>query len=84
MRALDDYRKPLAILRGSHRALEGKVKLSGELLALVRQMVYLQRRLLRTYGNLVWTALVDGSHTTQVDDCRMTLIPKRRVVGWWL
>lgn len=78
MRSLGDYRKPQTILRGINRALEGEIKPSGELLALVRQMVCLQRRLLRTYGSLVWTQLGDGSHTTQVDAFRMTLVPKPR------
>jgi hypothetical protein len=82
MRDIGDYRKPQTILRSINRALEGETRPSGELLALVRQTVYLQRRLLRAYGDLPWTKLGDGSHTAEADDCRMTLKPKPG--GRWL
>lgn len=82
MRALGDYRKPQTILRGINRALDGEIKPPGDLLALVRQTVLLQRRLIRTYGQVAWTALGDGSYTAEADDCRMTLQPKS--CGRWL
>ena len=82
MRSLGDYRKPQTILRGINRALEGEIKVSGELLALVRQMLRFKRRLLRTYGNATWTKLGDGSHTTQIEDFTITLVPKSK--GRWL
>jgi hypothetical protein len=82
MRSLGDYRSPATILRGINRALEGQIKPSGELMALVQQAVRFQRRLLRTYGHAEWTRLGDGSHTTQVDDFRITLVPQTK--GRWL
>ncbi|KKY59427.1 hypothetical protein ACDH60_26215 [Pseudomonas ficuserectae] len=82
MRSLGDYRKPQTILRGINRALEGQTKPSGELLCLVRQAVRFKRRLLRSYGNTLWTQLGDGSHTTQVEDFRITLAPQTK--GRWL
>ncbi|APC19391.1 hypothetical protein BLL42_26995 (plasmid) [Pseudomonas frederiksbergensis] len=82
MRSLGDYRSPQTILRGINRALEGQIKVSGELLALVRQMVRFKRRLLRTYGNALWTELGDGSHTTQIEDFRITVAPQTK--GRWL
>lgn len=81
MRALGDYRLPATILRGINRALEGQIRPSGELLALVRQAVRFQRRLLRSYGNTPWTLLGDGSHTTQLEDFTITLSPQSR--GRW-
>lgn len=82
MISLGDYRSSKTILRGINRALEGEVKVSGELLALVRQTVRFKRRLLRTYGNSVWTELGDGSHTTRIEDFTITLVPKSK--GRWL
>jgi hypothetical protein len=82
MISLGDYRSPKTILRGINRALDGEVKVSGELLALVRQMVRFKRRLRRTYGDTVWTELGDGSHTTRVEDFTITLVPKSK--GRWL
>ena len=76
MRSLGDYRKPQTILRGINRALEGEIKVSGELLALVRQMLRFKRRLLRTYGDVAWTQLGDGSYTAQVEDFTITLVPQ--------
>lgn len=81
LRSLGDYRLPATILRGINRALEGQIKPSGELLALVRQAVRFQRRLLRTYGHAMWTPLGDGSHTTQLEDFTITLTPQSR--GRW-
>lgn len=82
MRSLGDYRSPQTILRGINRALEGQIKPSGELLALVRQAVRFKRRLMRTYSNTLWTSLGDGSHTTQIEDFRITLAPQTK--GRWL
>ena len=82
MRSLGDYRKPQTILRGLNRAIAGEIRPSGELVALTRQMLRFQRRLLRTYGNTVWTKLGDGSHTAQVEDFRITLAPQSK--GRWL
>lgn len=82
MRSLGDYRKPQTILRGLNRALAGEIRPSGELIALTRQMLRFQRRLRRTFGNAVWTQLADGSHTTQVPDFRITLVPQSK--GRWL
>lgn len=82
MVSLGDYRSPKTILRGINRALDGEVKVSGELLALVRQMVRFKRRLLRTYTDTVWTELGDGSHTTRVEDFTITLMPQSK--GRWL
>lgn len=81
MRSLGDYRSPATILRGINRALEGQIKPSGELLALVQQAVRFKRRLLRTYRDVVWTKLGDGSHTTQIEDFTITLSPQTR--GRW-
>jgi hypothetical protein len=78
MRSLGDYRTPKTILRGINRALAGEIRPSGELCALIRQAVFFQRRLLRTYSNLVWTELGDGSHTTRVEDFTLTLVPQRK------
>lgn len=36
----------------------------------------------RTHGDTVWTELGDGSHTTQVEDFTITLVPKSK--GRWL
>ena len=82
MRSLGDYRSPATILRGINRALEGQIKPSGELIALVRQMVRFKRRLLRTYDHVVWAQLGDGSHTTQIEDFTITLVPQSK--GRWL
>lgn len=81
MRSLGDYRTSATILRGINRALEGQIKPSGELLALVQQAVRFQRRLLRTYGNASWAQLGDGSHTTQLEDFTITITPQSR--GRW-
>lgn len=81
MRSLGDYRTPATILRGINRALEGEIKPSGELLALMQQSVRFQRRLLRTYQDVVWTELGDGSHTALIEDFMITLSPKAR--GRW-
>ncbi|RMP44295.1 hypothetical protein ALO95_200080 [Pseudomonas syringae pv. antirrhini] len=82
MVSLGDYRPYKTILRGINRALEGQIKVSGELLALTRQMVRFKRRLQRTYGQTVWTQLGDGSHTTKIEDFTITLVPKSK--GRWL
>lgn len=82
MLSLGDYRSPKTILRGINRALAGEIKPSGELLALVRQAVFFQRRLLRIYRDVVWTELGDGSHTAQVEDFTITLVPQSK--GRWL
>jgi hypothetical protein len=81
MREWGDYRSPQTILRGINRALEGQIKPSGELLALLRQAVRLQRRLLSIYGATVWTVLGNGSHTTQLEDFTITLAPQSK--GRW-
>lgn len=67
---------------GHQPSSEGEVYSSGELMALVKPAVHLQRRLLRTYRNLAWADLGDSSCIAQVDDCRVTLAPKWR--GRWL
>lgn len=82
MVSLGDYRPYKTILRGINRALEGQVKVSGELLAMTRQMVRFKRRLQRTYGQTVWTQLGDGSHTTKIEDFTITLVPQSK--GRWL
>lgn len=82
MISLGDYRSPKTILRGINRALAGEIKPSGELRALVRQAVFFQRRLLRTYDHLEWTQLGDGSHTTRIEDFTITLVPQSK--GRWL
>lgn len=76
--SLGDYRSPKTILRGINRALAGEIKPAGELLALVRQAVFFQRRLLRIYRDVVWTQLGDGSHTAQVEDFTITLVPQTK------
>lgn len=81
MRALGDYRTPATILRGINRALEGQIKPSGELMALMQQAVRFQRRLLRNYAATIWTPLGDGSHTANVDDFTITLLPESK--GRW-
>ncbi|MHC8390190.1 hypothetical protein ACYZTM_19635 [Pseudomonas sp. MDT2-39-1] len=50
------------------------MKVSGELLALVRQMMRFKRRLGRTYGDTVWTELGDGSHAARIEDFTITLV----------
>jgi hypothetical protein len=82
MRLSGDYRPEATILRGINRALAGDIKVSGELFAYAQQMVRLQRRLLHTYGATVWQELGDGSHTTQLEDFTITLVPKTK--GRWL
>ena len=82
MVSLGDYRSRKTILRGINRALDGEVKVSGELLALVHQMVRFKRRLLNNYGDVVWTELGDGSHTARIEDFIITLAPKSK--GRWL
>ncbi|MNR11036.1 hypothetical protein D3C85_1273170 [compost metagenome] len=82
MHSLGDYRSPQTILRGLNRALAGQIRPSGELLALVRQMLRFKRRLLRTYGDATWTRLGDGSHTTRIEDFTITLVPQSK--GRWL
>nr|WP_015647654.1 hypothetical protein [Pseudomonas sp. GLE121]AGL12844.1 hypothetical protein [Pseudomonas sp. GLE121] len=81
MRLAGDYRPVATILRGINRALAGDIKVSGELLAYAQQMVRLQRRLLRTYGNTPWKELGDGSHTAQLEDFTITLMPESK--GRW-
>lgn len=81
MRSLGDYRSSATILRGINRALEGEIKPSGELMALVQQAVRFQRRLLRTYSHTPWTQLADGSYTTRLEDFTITLSPQTR--GRW-
>lgn len=81
MMSLGDYRPHRTILRGIHRALLGQIKVPGELLALVNQEVRYKRRLKRSYDNLTWTELPDGSQTTKADDFVITLLPKSR--GRW-
>lgn len=82
MKSLGDYRPRATILRCINRALEGQNKPSGELLALARLAVRFKRRLLLSYENLVWTELVDGSHTVAAEDFRITLVPQSK--GRWL
>jgi hypothetical protein len=82
MTALGDYRPYKTILRGIHRALDRQVKVSGEMMALVRHMVRFKRRLKRSYNSVSWTRLGDNSLTTNLDDFRITLVPKSR--GRWL
>lgn len=81
MRSLGDYRSSPTILRGINRALEGQIKPSGELLALVQQAVRFQRRLLHIHRAVIWEPLSDGSHTTQIEDFTITLQPQTR--GRW-
>jgi hypothetical protein len=81
MMSLGDYRPYKTILRGIHRAVEGQSKISGELMALIRQEVRYKRRLKRTYDSLQWTLLGDGSYTTSVEDFIITLLPKSK--GRW-
>lgn len=81
MMSLGDYRPYKSILRGIHRAVEGQIKISGELMALIKQEVRYKRRLKRTYDNLEWTRLGDGSYTTTVEDFIITLLPKTK--GRW-
>jgi len=81
MRSLGDYRTPATILRGINRALEGEIKPSGELVALVQQAVRFQRRLLRTYQDTPWAQLADGSYTTRLEDFTITITPQSR--GRW-
>ncbi|RRV45793.1 hypothetical protein [Pseudomonas sp. p106] len=81
MRSLGDYRTAATILRGINRALEGQIKPSGELMALVQQAVRFQRRLLRTYSNTPWSQLGDGSYTTRLEDFTLTITPQSR--GRW-
>ncbi|TAY50936.1 hypothetical protein [Rhizobium leguminosarum] len=79
--SLGDYRPYKTVLRGIHRAVEGQVKVSGELLAFVRQEVRYKRRLKRAYGNLEWSRLGDGSWTVKVEDFIITLLPQTK--GRW-
>jgi hypothetical protein len=79
--SLGDYRPYKTVLRGIHRAVEGQVKVSGELLAFVRQEVRYKRRLKRAYGNLEWTQIGDGSWTTKAEDFIITLLPQTK--GRW-
>lgn len=81
MMSLGDYRPYKTILRGIHRAVEGQIKISGELMALIKQEVRYKRRLKRTYDSLEWTKLGDGSYTTSVEDFIITLLPKTK--GRW-
>jgi len=81
MRSLGDYRSPATILRGINRALEGQIRPSGELLALVRQAVRFKRRLQRTFEGTTWAELGDGSHTAEVGEFRVTLVPRSK--GRW-
>ncbi len=78
MMSLGDYREYKTILRSVHRVLEGQVKPSGEMMALLNQMVRVKRRLARTYGNTEWTKLPDGSETAKVEGFTITLLPKSR------
>ncbi len=82
MSALGDYRPYKTILRGIHRVMGGQVKVSGEMMALVRHMVRFKRRLRRSYDFVTWTKLSDNSLTTNLEDFRITLVPKTR--GRWL
>lgn len=81
MRSLGDYRTPATILRGINRALEGEIKPSGELMALVQQAVRFQRRLMNTHRDVVWKELADGSYTALIEDFAITLLPQTR--GRW-
>ncbi|OBY05959.1 hypothetical protein BAE36_17300 [Rhizobium leguminosarum bv. trifolii] len=81
MVSLGDYRPHRTILRGIHRALLGQIKVSGELLALVKQEVRYKRRLRRTYDCLEWTKLPDQSWTTKAEDFIITLLPQTK--GRW-
>ncbi|WP_426122838.1 hypothetical protein [Pararhizobium sp. PWRC1-1] len=78
MMSLGDYREYKTILRGVHRAIEGQVKPSGEMMALLNQMVRVKRRLTRTYAGTVWSTLPDGSKTAKFDNFTITLLPKSR------
>lgn len=82
MRELGDYRSPAAILKGINRALSGEIKVSGELLTVVKQMVRLKRRLLRTYGGVLWHPIENGSYTSKIEDFQITLCPQSK--GRWL
>lgn len=82
MKSLGDYRPSATILRGINRALEGEIRPSGELLALVRQAVRFRQLLIRTYKGTAWKELDDGSHTAEVEDFRITLVPRSK--GRWL
>ena len=81
MTSLGDYRPYKTILRGIHRALANKVKVPGELLALVKLEGHYKRRLKRTYDGLEWTRLPDGSWTTKAEGFIITLLPKTK--GRW-
>jgi len=81
MRNLGDYRPHKTILRGINRAVEGEVKVSGELMAFISQAVRFHRRLERTYWQLDWTTLGDNSLTTKIEGFTITLLPKSR--GRW-
>lgn len=77
-----DYRSPTTILRGINRALSEEVKVSGELLTFVKQLVRLKRRLQRTYAHVVWQPIAGGAFTAKIDDFRITLSPQSQ--GRWL
>ena len=81
MMSLGDYRPHKTILRGIHRALLGQIKVSGELLAFIRQEVRYKRRLKKAYDHLEWKPLADGSWTTKAEDFVITLLPQSR--GRW-
>ncbi|RVH69192.1 hypothetical protein CN198_14095 [Sinorhizobium meliloti] len=81
MISLGDYRPYKSVLRSIHRAVEGQVKISGELMAFIKQEVRYKRRLKRTYDDLEWTRLGDGSYTTTAEDFIITLLPKSK--GRW-
>jgi hypothetical protein len=78
MADLGDHRAYNTILRGINRVLDGQVKISGEMLALVRQMVRFRRRLIRSYEFVEWKKLGDNSFTTNLEDFRITLVPKTK------
>lgn len=79
--SVGDYRPHKTVLRGIHRAVEGQIKVPGELMAFVKQEVRYKRRLKRAYGGLEWTELGDGSWTTKAEDFIITLLPKTK--GRW-
>lgn len=79
--SLGDYRPYKTVLRGIHRAVEGQVKVSGELLALVRQEIRYKRRLKRAYENVEWTQVGDGSWTAKAEDFIINLQPQTK--GRW-
>ncbi|MBY5453942.1 hypothetical protein HFO91_30655 [Rhizobium leguminosarum] len=76
--SLGDYRPYKTVLRGIHRAVEGQVKVSGELLAFVRQEVRYKRRLKRAYAAVEWAQVGDGSWTAKAEDFIINLQPQTK------